>query len=92
MAAVASAPVVAGVDGTRMAGGDPIRSRARRSAGAQSDAGARLSRSAALNPLLPIVDPRASGQATLAVAHAAYAPTLNAGSCGRPESTSFRSR
>ena len=80
MAAVASAPVVAGVDGT-----SDGRVATRYAAELADRLGRGLTllhayhRSAVLNPLLPIVDPRASGQATLAVAHAAYAPSLNAG-------------
>jgi nucleotide-binding universal stress UspA family protein len=80
MAAVASAPVVAGVDGT-----SDGRVATRYAAELADRLGRSLTllhayhRSAVLNPLLPIVDPRASGQATLAVAHAAYAPSLNAG-------------
>ena len=78
MAAMSSAPVVAGVDGTRDG-----RVATQYAAALAERLGRSLTlvhayrRSAALNPLLPIVDPQASGQATLAVAHAAYTPTLN---------------
>jgi nucleotide-binding universal stress UspA family protein len=78
MVTLTSAPVVACVDGSKDG-----RVAARYGAMLADRLGRGLTllhayrRSAALNPLLPIVDPSSSGRAMAAVAHAVYAPTLN---------------
>src|SRR4051812_4896892 len=79
MAAPVGWPVVAGVDGTRDG-----RVAAHYAGVLARRMGRTLTllhayrRSAVLNPLLPIVDPRAPGQGTTAVAYAASAPAFNA--------------